>query len=161
MVEVTNKLPVVEGVNSEFFKDGVDTGYGSPFDPESWLSRSQLLLVRHAESEENAFHARTGNSCKDKTMTDDVIYNLLQDCHLTDKGIEQARLLQSVANILKFADDVVYVSPHRRTIETLCYMLETYPDRGNLTVKLLPLAKEVLSSYGNVPIKVAQLCKEC
>ena len=151
MVEVTNKLPVVEGVNSNFFKDGVDTGYGSPFDSESWLSRSQMLLVRHAESEENAFHARTG----EKTMTDDVIYNLLQDCHLTDKGIEQARLLQSVANILKFADDVVYVSPHRRTIETLCYMLETYPDRGNLTVKLLPLAKEVLSSYGNVPIKVA------
>ena len=40
-------------------------------------------------------------------------------------------------------------------------MLETYPERGNLTVILLPLAKEVLSSYGNIPIKVAQLTKEC
>ena len=40
MVEATNELPTVEGVNSEFFKDGTDTGYGSPFDPNSWLSQS-------------------------------------------------------------------------------------------------------------------------
>ena len=40
-------------------------------------------------------------------------------------------------------------------------MLETYPDRKNLTVVLLPLAKEVLSHYGNIPIKVNELEKCC
>ena len=40
-------------------------------------------------------------------------------------------------------------------------MLETYSERNKLTVVLLPLAKEVLSSYGNIPLKVNDLAKVC
>ena len=40
-------------------------------------------------------------------------------------------------------------------------MLATYPTRHELTVILLPLAKEVLSSFGNIPIDVNSLEKEC
>ena len=40
-------------------------------------------------------------------------------------------------------------------------MLEKYPNKGNLNVVLLPLAKEVLSHYGNIPLKVKDLEKQC
>ena len=55
----------------------------------------------------------------------------------------------------------MYVSPHRRTIETLCNMLANYPERHELTVVLLPFAKEVMIHYGNIPVDISSLKKEC
>ena len=40
-------------------------------------------------------------------------------------------------------------------------MLAKYPGRSELTVVILPLAKEVFASFGNIPIKTAELAKEC
>ena len=61
---------------------------------------------------------------------------------------------------LLFIDDKVYCSPHRRAIETLLIMLENHPQKSNLDIVLLPLAKEFLGSFGNVPILVSKLKKE-
>ena len=130
-------------------------------DSDSWLSQSQFLVVRHAQSEENQYWEQE-ESVKDRTnLPEEVIYNIFLDCRLSEAGVEQACLLQPLTNSFNFADNTVYASPHVRAIETLCHMLETYPGRNRLTVVLLPLAKEVLSGYGNIPIKVNELAKYC
>ena len=40
-------------------------------------------------------------------------------------------------------------------------MLDTHPQKANLTVVLLPLAKEVMASYGNVPLLLPELKRQC
>ena len=67
-------------MNCKFFEN-----FGSYQDPESWLSQSQFLLVRHAESEENKFWDTHGEG---KKLTDNIRYNLLRDCHLSETGVE-------------------------------------------------------------------------
>ena len=42
----------------------------------------------------------------------------------------------------KFPEDTVYCSPHRSSIETLCYMLGKHPQKCKLNIVVLPLAKE-------------------
>ena len=64
-------------------------------------------------------------------------------------------------NVWKFANNTVYSSPHIRTIETLCYMLESHPQRHELTVVLVPLAKEVMMGYDNIPLPVTELAERC
>ena len=63
-------------------------------------------------------------------------------------------------NVFEFANDVVYCSPMRRTIETLCNVLATHPQKSRLTVRLVPWAKEVLFGYGNVPVLLGDLKAE-
>ena len=60
-------------------------------------------------------------------ISDDDIYNKLVDCRISGKGVIQARQLQTLANEFTFPEDKVYSSPHRRTLETLCHMLDTHP----------------------------------
>ena len=58
----------------------MDCGYGSPYDPESWLSQSQFLIVRHAYSEENKHNDRYRKASFEEqkaAKTDEVIYNTL------------------------------------------------------------------------------------
>ena len=40
-------------------------------------------------------------------------------------------------------------------------MLATHPNKNKLTIVLLPLAKEALLGYGNIPISVKELAKFC
>lgn len=151
------ELPVVEGFNSEFFNQ-----FGHPDDAESWLHGSKLLTVRHAQSAENVHWMENDqNDTGMSSLTDDIIYNKLFDCHLSEIGIQQAKNLQPLANQFEFPGNKVYCSPHRRTLETLCNMLDTHKQKSQLTVVLIPLAKEVFSSYGNVPVLVESLKREC
>ena len=89
-------------------------------------------------------------------VPDDVIYNQLLDCHLSELGVKQARLLQPIINQFEFPEDKVYTSPLRRTMETLCNMLDSHPQKSRLTIVLIPTATEVLSLYGNIPITLEQ-----
>ena len=113
-----SELPQIEGVNKDFF-----VKYGRPDDPDSFLSKSKIIMVRHAKSMENMYY----ESIRDGTENDELIYGTLRDCHLSDLGVQQAKYLQPIVNMLEFAEDCVYCSPHRRTMETLCYMLDTHP----------------------------------
>ena len=40
-------------------------------------------------------------------------------------------------------------------METLCHMLDNHPQKADLEIILLPLAKEVFSGYGSVPVTMA------
>jgi len=70
-------LPVIEGINKNFFSD-----FGHPEDDESFLCKSKLLTVRHAESEENVL-MMTHEYGSPEGFSDDLIYNTLFDCHLS------------------------------------------------------------------------------
>jgi hypothetical protein len=49
------------------------------------------------------------------------------------------------------------VSPHRRTLQTACYVLQNHPQRENITLTLLPLAKEVMNNSNDLPIEYNEL----
>ena len=117
-------------------------------------------MVRHALSGENEFWSKNKTEDRLGALTDEIIYEKLFDCHLAEQGVSQARLLQPLANQFEFPNNVVYSSPLRRTVETLCNALDSHPQKGELTIVLLPLAREVLSSFGNVPLLVHDLKRE-
>ena len=79
------------------------------------------------------------------------------DAELSDLGVEQASLLQSLMNTFTFPMNKVYCSPLRRTIQTLCNALASHPQKKDLTIILVPLAKEVFYEYGNVPLRISEL----
>ena len=51
----------------------------------------------------------------------------------------------------------VFVSPHRRTIETAVHMLSSHPQKSQITFILLPLAKESLHTSSDLPVPFAEL----
>jgi phosphohistidine phosphatase SixA len=51
----------------------------------------------------------------------------------------------------------VFVSPHRRTIETAVLMLSSHPQKSQITLILLPLAKENLHTSSDLPVPFAEL----
>ena len=91
---------------------------------------------------------------------DSIIYNQLLDTHLTDEGVQQARLVQPLLNEFRFPENIVYCSPRRRTMETLCNALDSHPQKSSLKIVLLPLAAEFVFSYENIPPPMSQLKQE-
>jgi hypothetical protein len=51
----------------------------------------------------------------------------------------------------------VFVSPHRRTIETAVHILSSHPKKSEITFILLPLAKENLHTSSDLPVPFAEL----
>ena len=91
------------------------------------LDRSQLLIIRHAYSEfNNAWKVYTS----EQEQNHDNFLKAWAGEHLIDaelhsKGVDQALSQQSLLNSFTFRK--VYVSPHRRTIQTALNILASHP----------------------------------
>ena len=55
-------------------------------------------------------------------------------------GIQDCQKQQPVINKYKFKN--IYVSPHRRTIQTAINLLATHPQKSSITLILMPILKE-------------------
>jgi len=77
----SGELPVVEGINKDFW-----SLFGGPEDEQSYVHGSQILVVRHAQSQEN-LHWMNNEQGDLAQLTDDIIYGKLQDCHISEHGV--------------------------------------------------------------------------
>lgn len=78
-------LPKIEGMNETFWED-----FGHPDDPDSFLHQSNLLMIRHAVSEENKYGLELVERGVDKSMMppEEVIRDRLHDCRLAFWGTQ-------------------------------------------------------------------------
>ena len=109
MVENTNvgDLPAIQGVNADFW-----TKFGDPSDASTYLHSSKIMIVRHAQSEENAHgETRTHEMGDLSQYTDELIYQRLQDCHISEFGVQQAKECQPLMNHFNLLENKVYCSP--------------------------------------------------
>ena len=107
MVESGSQLPAVEGINGQFWSQ-----YGDPNDANSFNHSSKILIVRHAESEENKHGRESSVEPGDLSQyTDEVVYQKLLDCHISDEGVKQAKDVQPLMNHFRFLENKVYCSP--------------------------------------------------
>ena len=91
-----SQLPKIEGINETFWDD-----FGHPEDPNSFLYNSNLLMIRHAVSEENKYGIDLKAEGKEKNSEmppDEVIRNRLHDCRLAFWGTQQAEICQNLMN---------------------------------------------------------------
>ena len=160
LLNLVMPLPKLTGKNASFFKH-----YGHPDDPNSFLAKSKVFTVRHAQSEENVVcdgevPVLQCYPYEEHGLTDEIIYTRMLDAQLSDLGVQQSKELQPLANEFQFPEDTVYCSPHRRTVYTLCHMLMSHPQKNRLKIVMLPLAKEALCGFGSIPLLIKALKKE-
>jgi broad specificity phosphatase PhoE len=53
----------------------------------------------------------------------------------------------------------VYVSPHRRALLTAAHLLENYPEKKSIVLKVLPLAKEILNNTNDLVVDKEELIR--
>lgn len=96
-----------------------------------------MLVIRHAESEWNAFSSKmTAQGKKDVQELHRQDYepkSLSKDPPITEKGISQAKSLAE--SLLPYLDSlqVIFVSPCQRALQTLGFALEEMVQRGAIT----------------------------
>ena len=147
---------VLSAPNVDIFKKN-----GLLSDSDSLLSKAQFVLIRHAlscankaSSEFEKKHAELKvndrEAYRSKRIKEFMQQRELLDTYLSDEGILEAKAQQSLINSFKI-NKVVLVSPHRRTIQTAVHMLDTHPQKAELTLLLTPLAKEVTNGSSDIP----------
>ena len=88
---------------------------------------------------------RHGQSIYNKVTDESRKYNPeLIDAHLSEVGINQAKLKQEDLN--KLYIERIYVSPHIRALETMTYALENHPNIDNIIAIVHPKISEVVCS---------------
>ena len=78
------------------------------------------------------------------------------DAGLSDEGRIQAFERQDLLNQMKL-HEFVFISPHKRTVQTACICLATHPQAQSLTLKLVPQAKEVVIASAELPVPLSEL----
>ena len=69
------------------------------------------------------------------------------DAVLSDKGVAGSE--QASTSLEVNFSNIILVSPLRRTIQTACHLLKDHPRKKEFTLKLEPLARELMT-YSNV-----------
>ena len=70
------------------------------------------------------------------------------DAVLSDKGVTGSEQALTSLEGLNFSN-IILVSPLRRTIQTACHLLKDHPRKKDFTLKLEPMARELMT-YSNV-----------
>ena len=110
----------------------------------------KFIYIRHGETQYN----HNSKTIAKKIIKVDPQY---LDSHLSQKGINQAKHLQSEINKLDI--EQIYVSPLFRALETVTLMLENHPKIKEIIVKVHPLITETVSGVHDFP-KSIQKTKE-
>ncbi|TNV81614.1 hypothetical protein FGO68_gene2110 [Halteria grandinella] len=158
--EISSEIHVRESLvpaNNHFFKK---YGVASKEGKLSPLERCPFIVVRHAYSMYNHAIDKFNSEKVQKCFTHEDYQSLrasedLIDPCLHQKGIDQAKSQQDLFNQLKFAQ--VFVSPLRRTIETAALLLQSHPDKDNINLVLLPLAKENFHTSNDLAMEYKEL----
>ena len=110
-------------------------------------SSDKFYFMRHGET--------WYNSINDKSVKYNPEY---ADCHLSKKGIEQAKSKQNELN--KFDIEIVYVSPYYRALETMIYSLENHPNSKNIIAFVHPLIAELSGMMHEFILNISQTKKD-
>ena len=107
----------------------------------------KFYFMRHGET--------IYNSIKDKSAKYNPEY---ADCHLSDKGIQQAKSKQNFLNKLDI--EIIYVSPYYRAFETMKYALENHPNLENIIVFVHPKIAELSGMMHEFIVDIKQTKKD-
>ena len=127
----------------------------------SAYDRSPMVLIRHAYSNYN--HAmktfNDGMTTKGPESHQEYIglrsSKALIDPALHEIGVKQARDQQDLVNRMTFSK--VFVSPHVRTIQSAALMLSSHPQKQDMVLVLLPLAKEIMHTSNDLGLEFKDL----
>ena len=107
----------------------------------------KFYFIRHGET--------SYNSITDKSVKYNPDY---ADCHLSPKGINQAKSLQEYLNKLDI--EVIYSSPYYRCLETMKYALETHPNLKNIIIYVHPKIAELAGMMHEFILDISQTKKD-
>ena len=107
----------------------------------------KFLFMRHGETIFNADHSQT-----QKINPNNI------DAPLSETGIEQVRESQSIIYNLKL--EKVYVSPFYRTLQTVTYALENYPNLENIVVVVHPALHEKTNNVHDYSLDIKKSKEE-
>ena len=107
----------------------------------------KFYFMRHGET--------IYNSIKDKSAKYNPEY---ADCHLSDKGIQQAKSKQNFLNKLDI--EIIYVSPYYRALETMKYALENHPNLEYIIVFVHPKIAELSGMMHEFILDIKQTKKD-
>ena len=80
------------------------------------------------------------------------------DCHLSEKGIKQAKSTQNFFNKLDI--EIIYVSPYYRCLQTMTYAFENHPNVKNIIAYVHPNIAELAGMMHEFILDISQTKKD-
>ena len=124
------------------------------------LNKSQVVLLRHAESYYNAQYKIL---IEEESQDPSKFLKLwqeasLRDAQISEDGLKQCEKASTFASQLKI--HTVFISPLRRPLQTAYNILKDHPMFNEMKFVIVPKMREIMSTSNDIPVNIYSVIEE-